>query len=201
MSRYSPRARLTNTISTAAVANWFGNQFIAIPGSFESIATITVGSGGSANIDFQDIPSTYTHLQLRGILKNTTAASTVGSPTMRFNNDTGNNYSRHYINTDGTTVGGGGGASQSSMYAGTDIGANATSVFGALVIDILDYKNTNKYKAIRSLSGADNNGSGYFQYFSGLWMSTSAVNRITLLPGANNFAQYSTVALYGIREA
>lgn len=198
MSRYSPRARLTNTTSTAAVANWFGNQFVLV-GSYDSIATITVGSGGSANIDFQNIPAIYTHLQLRGIIKSTSADTTVRSSTLRLNNDTGNNYSRHYVNADGATAGAGAGTSQSSMYAATDIGANATNVFGGFVIDILDYANTNKNKTIRSLSAVDNNGSGYVQYFSGLWLSTSAIDRVTLLPGASNFAQYSTVALYGIR--
>lgn len=172
-----------------------------VKANYDSIATITVGAGGSASIDFTSIPSTYTHLQLRGIVKNTAADSTVRSGFFRLNNDTGANYATHYLNGSGTAAGAGGLASQTSAYGITDIGASATSVFGAFVMDILDYKNTNKYKTVRSASGADNNGSGFFQLFSGLWMSTSAVDRVTLIPGSNNFAQYSTVALYGIKEA
>jgi hypothetical protein len=38
--------------------------------SYESIATVTVGSGGSAaNVEFTSIPATYTHLQIRGIAR------------------------------------------------------------------------------------------------------------------------------------
>ena len=33
--------------------------------SFESIQTVTVGSGGQSSISFSSIPSTYKHLQLR----------------------------------------------------------------------------------------------------------------------------------------
>ena len=38
-----------------------------------------------------------------------------------------------------------GAASVGAMFFGTGINANATSVFAANVIDILDYANTNKY--------------------------------------------------------
>jgi len=34
-------------------------------GDFESIATVTVGAGGSSEINFTSIPSTYQHLQIR----------------------------------------------------------------------------------------------------------------------------------------
>ena len=32
--------------------------------SYESIATVTVGSGGSSTITFSSIPATFTHLQI-----------------------------------------------------------------------------------------------------------------------------------------
>jgi hypothetical protein len=35
--------------------------------SYESIATVTVGGGGSARCYFSSIPATYTHLQIRSI--------------------------------------------------------------------------------------------------------------------------------------
>jgi hypothetical protein len=37
--------------------------------SYESIATVTVGGGGSASASFTSIPATYTHLQLSWIGK------------------------------------------------------------------------------------------------------------------------------------
>jgi hypothetical protein len=42
------------------------SRLVAPPvGDFESIATVTVGGGGAANVEFTSIPATYTHLQLR----------------------------------------------------------------------------------------------------------------------------------------
>jgi hypothetical protein len=63
----------------------------------------------------------------------------------------------------------------------------------------LDYANTNKYKTLRTLNGSDANGSGVVQLRSGLWMSSSAINAITLSTSAGNFNQYSSFALYGIK--
>jgi hypothetical protein len=115
---------------------------------------------------------------------------------MQLNSDTGSNYARHFLNGNGSTVGAGANSSFTNMFAGTT--ANATSTFGASIIDILDYTNTNKYTTTRSLSGADSNGSGFVQFFSGLWMNTAAVTTITIT-GDSNFDQYSQFALYGIR--
>jgi hypothetical protein len=70
-------------------------------------------------------------------------------------------------------------------------------MFGALVIDILDYTNTNKNTTIRSLGGYDANGSGYLQLESMLWNNTAAINQIVL--GTGGWAQYSSFALYGIK--
>jgi hypothetical protein len=160
--------------------------------SFDSIATVTVGSGGSSTISFSSIPSTYKHLQIRGISKMSSGASLYA----QLNSDTGNNYARHYLNGNGATVGAGANASFSNFFVGTT--GTATSTFGANVIDILDYANTNKYTTSRSLSGADANGSGYVQFFSGLWMNTAAVTTITIT-GDSNFQEYSSFALYGIK--
>ncbi len=43
-----------------------GNAYFQ-PTAYESIATTTVGAGGTSTITFSSIPSTYTHLQIRGI--------------------------------------------------------------------------------------------------------------------------------------
>lgn len=166
--------------------------------SYESIATVTVGAGGSSTISFTSIPSTYKHLQIRGIARD---ASTSGSINMQFNSDTGNNYARHAIYADGS----GAYASAASSIAFVRPGFVAASsygsnIFGAIVCDILDYQNTNKYKTMRSLAGVDNNGSGEIDFRSGLWQSTSAISSITLyVDGGSNIAQYSSFALYGVK--
>jgi hypothetical protein len=166
----------------------------APPTDFESISTTTVGTAVSS-ITFSSIPATYTHLQIRQI-----AATSVADRffKIQFNSDTATNYSWHYLQGDGATATASAGATVAYGINGT--GPNSTTYFGAVVTDILDYANTNKYKTTRSLSGADMNGAGgYVQLFSSNWRSTTAITSITLTPSSGNFNQYSSFALYGIK--
>jgi hypothetical protein len=166
-------------------------------GDYESITTVTAGAGGSASIDFTSISSAYTHLQLRGINRNTSTSNTF---RLRFNSDTGSNYTRHYLFGDGATASVAAGTSQTSIGVGIiSTSSNSASIFSGFVIDILDYANTSKYKTMRSLGGYDANGSGNIGIFSGVWMNTAAITSISLFSDAGNQNQYSSFALYGIK--
>jgi len=168
--------------------------------SYESISTVTVGVGGSSSITFSSIPSTYKHLQIRGIAR-TTEAVAANILNYRLNGDTGTNYAAHLLYGDGSAAGAFANTSLSYIYGAGIPGSSANaSIFDAVVIDILDYTNTNKNKVVRSLGGYDANGSGDIRMNSGVWLNTAAVNQITLTTGgANNFPQYSSFALYGIK--
>ena len=161
---------------------------------YESIATYTVGTA-QATISFTSIPSTYSHLQLRCLSKNTSADYSIRA---QFNSDTASNYTLHGLYGNGTTAAAYGFANQTTTEIGLSADTTA-NVFGAAVTDILDYANTNKYKTVRVLTGYDKNGAGSIDLRSGLWRSTSAINTILLSSGAGNFAQYSSFALYGIK--
>ena len=174
--------------------------------AFDSIATVTVGSGGAANVEFTSIPATYSHLQIRGIMRCTTAASGTSDLFLNMNSDTGSNYSYHLLQGDGSTTAAGGAATQTKIVMQNCITrANSTAnVFGATVIDILDYANTNKYKTMRSINGSNQNDTSTdyrILFFSGLWQSTSAITSLKLAPQSDNFAQYSHFAVYGIKSA
>jgi hypothetical protein len=176
--------------------------------SYESIATTTVGSGGTSTISFTSIPATYTHLQIRGVAKGSVSYGGGGdSILMQLNSDTGFNYAQHFLKGNGSAASAGAGTSVSSINVGfiTNNNTSVANMFGAVVIDLLDYANTSKYKTVRSLSGADTNGTlsnnDEIDFRSGLWQSTSAVNAITFSIPSANFAQYSQLALYGIKGA
>jgi len=176
-------------------------RYLCIAGpasSYESIATTTVGAGGSSTITFSSIPSTYTHLQVR-ILARSTYPALNTSVIMRANSDTASNYSYHSLSGDGATASSYGVATDVfgliQSYPGSSAAAN---IFGVGVVDILDYANTNKYKTIRTLGGQDRNGSGSVNFMSQSWRSTSAINTLTFTTD-NNYAQYSSFALYGIK--
>ena len=175
----------------------------AAAGDYESIATVTVGSGGSSSITFSSIPSTYKHLQLRWIAK-TDRADTDDVVYMTFNSDTGANYSWHWMRGNGTAAIAG--ASTSASNIGIQYGASgdsgATNIFTGAVVDVLEYANTNINKTVRSLQGLDLNGSGWIYFESGNWRSTNAITSITLdQQYGTNFKQYSHFALYGIKSA
>lgn len=198
----SVRKFSTASILSPAYKNskiWDGETF---PGYFESIQTVVVGSSGSANIEFTNIPQNYTHLQIR-IFGRSARINAVDAIDVRFNSDTDFYYADHWLYGDGSsalaTASSGASKIQVARIAGDSAGSN---VFGSIVIDILDYNNTNKFKTIRSLGGLDNNGSGQVNFISGLWRKTDAVTSITLTPATStNWKQYSNVALYGIRSA
>ena len=179
-------------------ANSYGLFGNAIFNSFESIQTVTVGSGGQVSVTFSSIPSTYKHLQIR-CLARSTYATTQDNAYFIFNSDTSSSYAFHYLYGTGATAAAGGLATQTKNLLDGEPGSSiAANIFGATVLDILNYSNTNKYKTSRMLTGWDGNGSGNIALQSGLWQSTSTVNAITIT-NTSSFAQYSSFALYGIK--
>ena len=182
------------------IAAIHGTGVAASTNSYESIATQSVASGTAASLTFSSIPSTYTHLQVRGIIR-TDAGSNNWDLRIRMNSDSGSNYARHSVRGEGSASGNAEGqASQTYMWLDRAASGDA-NIFSGIVIDVLDYANTNKYKTMRGLSGNDRNGSGIIALSSGLWMSTTAINSLTFTLGSGNFTQYSTLALYGIKGA
>jgi hypothetical protein len=177
-----------------------------VTNSYESIATVTVGSGGQSTITFSSIPSTYKHLQLRIAASTDRGTFALDNVFVTLNGDTGGNYSHHYLQGDGSSASAGATANATDVRSGSLPSSAAANVFGVSIFDILDYKDTNKYKTTRSLSGFDLNGTvsgigGFVQLYSGNWRNTAAVNSITLnRQSGTNFIQYSHFALYGIRD-
>jgi hypothetical protein len=162
--------------------------------SYESIATVTVGSGGSSSISFSSIPSTYKHLQIRGISRNTAGFGDIG---MQVNGST--NISRRHL-----LYGTGSSATATSdtvnsFYIQPESSGLASS-FGVFITDILDYGSTSKNKTIKTLNGYDFNGSGLVLLISTLLETTSAIGSITITPSGGSFAQHSHFALYGIKD-
>ena len=161
--------------------------------SYESIQTVSVGSGGQSTISFTSIPSTYKHLQVRYMTLTGTATNDL---RMRFNSDTATNYVWHQLQGNGATAAAGANLSQTLIGAGM-VGGTANP--GSGIIDILDYENTNKFTTTRSLAGIDQNGSGVMMFWSGLWRNTNAVTQIDFTSASGNFNQNTSIALYGIK--
>jgi len=182
----------------------FASQGRVAANSYESIATQTVGAGGAASVTFSSIPSTYKHLQIRGIGQDNRATYGISELALQFNSDTGSNYSFHGLYGNGSTVISEPDTSTSFIRANGMLGTTVGGTFGAFVIDILDYTNTSKNTTTRNLCGVDFNGviagfGGRAALWSGAWYNTSAVNNIVLYSTNGNLQQYSSFALYGVK--
>jgi len=181
----SPYSSASNSITTLA-------SLLA----YESIATVTPSG---ADVTFSSIPSTFKHLQIRGIGKTTRNDASVDSMYLRFNGDTGSSYNVH-------TFTGNSGSVQSSSYPGTTIwgtwamtdAQSQANTFTPFIIDIFDYSNVNKFKTTKSFSGTERGTSGEVGMYTGLWRNTSAINSIRLF-AEGNYVAGSSFALYGIR--
>lgn len=198
MPQFPSQTSASDIWSLTDVSRAIQGQNWPVMTAFESIATTTVGAGGQSTITFSSIPSTYKHLQVR-LLGRATGSYDYTSVYMRFNSDSGTNYAYHQLYADGSGVGASSQINQTYVVGQNLSGALAsTNVFGTMIFDILDYIDTNKFKTIKVLGGVDRNGSGYSDFNSGHWRSTSVVSNITLTTDGN-FAQYSHIALYGIK--
>ena len=173
-----------------------GSVYSASTGAYDSIATVTVGSGGASTVTFSSIPATYTHLQIRTMAQGGASAAAIN---VNFNADTTSTAYWHLLYGNGAMAAA---YTVSTAYIqATALSSTAnTNIFNAGVIDILDYANTNKNKTLRGLSGYDANGSGTVALYSGQWINTAAITSIVLTANnGTNFSQYSHFALYGIK--
>ena len=155
--------------------------------TYEPIATQTLGSA-AATVTFSSIPSTYTDLVL--VYAGTLSAD--GGFALRFNSDTGGNYSNTALFGDGSTAGSNTNINDTSM--GLGYGGTAQNV---TTMQIQNYSNSTTYKTALSR----NNGGGYVSARVGLWRNTAAITTVAVLTYSGNFATGSTFTLYGIKAA
>jgi len=164
---------------------------MAAGSTYTPIATTTLGSA-AASYTFSSIASTYTDLVL--IINGKTTASGEQA-TVRYNSDTGNNYSATSIYGDGSSAASG----RSSNISFVPNGWFNATVPATTIIQVQNYSNTTTYKTSIMRS---NDTSSYIQANVGLWRSTSAINSIVIaLSSGGNWATGTTFTLYGIAAA
>jgi len=178
---------------------------LALENNFmEPIASVLVGAGGSNTIEFADIPQGYKHLQIRGIAKTTRsgAFNYANDLNINFNSDYSNSYSAHGLYAFGATYSYGVADFNTMIIqsASSDGDGIIPNVFGAFVIDILDYNNNNKFKTMKSLGGTITT-STYVDIValnSGNWRSSNPIENIKIR-ASFNFKQHTRFSLYGIK--
>jgi len=165
---------------------------------YKAIQTVTVGAGGSVNIEFTSIPATYKDLGIY-LSPRGDAGNSLRSVTMRVNGDTANHTDRRVFGS-GSTVGsdsnvyGAGG-----IYCGEASSAGGTaSTFSNIFIYIGNYAGSNNKTFSIDTVNEQNSTTAYAQLVAGRWASSSAITSIKFFIQTGNFAQYSTATLYGI---
>lgn len=159
-----------------------------MPATYEPIATQTLGSS-AATVTFSSIPSTYTDLVLVAVGKPTSAASLY----MRFNSDTGSNYSYSMVYGGGA----GPGSYRVSNSSATTYGVWRTTNPQHAIVHLQNYANTTTYKTCITRS---NDEDATVREFVNLWRSTSAINRIDLISDSS-YDTGCVFTLYGIKAA
>jgi len=164
--------------------------------TYEPIATTTLGSAASS-ITFSSIASTWTDLRL--VFTGSMANAGGSRLNIRFNSDTGTNYSYTRLSGNGTSAASARNSNQDGIIMGvSDIPQDAIYMNE---IDIFSYAGST-YKTCLIKQASDNNGSGWVFSQVGLWRSTSAITSITLVDyQGTNINAGATATLWGIKAA
>jgi hypothetical protein len=171
--------------------------------TYVKIASSTVGSGGAGSVTFSSIPQTgYTDLVIKVSARCT---QNFGDMLIRFNSDSGANYSMRQFRGDGSNVSSSSSSAQTIGYAGLSIARSGytANTFGNSEIYIPNaFGSSAKSYSVDALN--ENNATqADAMLVVGLWSGTAAINSITLSTdvGYGDFTQYSTFYLYGIKNS
>ena len=167
--------------------------------TYTLISSVTVGSGGAANVEFTSIPATYTDLVLKLSLRS--SSSSFDMVKITFNNSSsGYSYRSLYANGSGAySYSGSGSFFEYQDANGTSSTAN-TFTNGELYIP--NYAGSNNKSASLDTVTEDNSSTAFIVPMALLWSNSSAITSIKLVTNSTlNFAQYSTAYLYGISNA
>jgi len=200
----------TNGNSTASAASNSVTPFAGIPDSdFWALATSTVTDTSTSTVTISNIPTGYKHLQLRWLASNNDG-SVDGNVVIRFNGDTGSNYSWRNTfaisgspNTGSPANQGNSSSSATSLSLARATANGAGTLFGCGITDIVDYSSTSKNKNIISAygnsRGANSTSNQYVFAGGGSWNNTAAITSISFINTTSNFGVNSKFALYGYK--
>ncbi len=161
---------------------------MAAGSTYEPIATYTVSGSSQRSYTFSSIPSTYTDLVL--VVRGSAGAG--ANCYIRFNSDTGTNYSFVYASGNGSGTEAGSATSQDAAYIGAFYGNSMC------ITNVMNYSNTTTYKTLYSREG---DSSQFTRMYVNTWRSTAAINSLTFLGNENNLDIGTTLTIYGIAAA
>lgn len=154
--------------------------------TYVPIATTTLATN-TATITFSSIVSSY-----RDIVLVISGSDTVGGnlPLIRFNGDSGTNYSFVRAISYGVVQ-----SSQGTGFTSTWDLAAINIAQSTIIVNIMDYSATDKHKVAMARTNSNS-----AEVWMGLarWANTSAINQIGLSLISGNYRAGTTISLYGI---
>ena len=164
-----------------------------MPSTYDKIATSTLGSAAST-VTFSSISSAYTDLVLVAYMKPISGGN--NNALLRFNNDSGSNYSATYLAGDGSTASSTRGTNDTGLFVsyGNANGSNEP-IFR---FNIQNYSNSTTFKTTLNRNDA---AGGWTSAIVGLWRNTAAITRLDIVTTSTNIEVGSTFTLYGIKAA
>lgn len=158
--------------------------------SMTALASITLQEATSS-LSFSGIPQNYRDLVL--VFNGTISAASY--VRLRYNGDTGSNYSGVQMSgrADGTN-------SASGTYSAIDLPWNQpnTGVIINTTAQIMDYSATDKHKTLLARSSGTHVTFGFSTYAEAWrWANTSAITTILVATTAGSFNIGTTINLYG----
>jgi hypothetical protein len=166
-----------------------------MPATFTLISSVTVGSGGAADITFSSIPATYTDLKVVVSLRTNNAGA---EAVMIEFNGLNTDLSGRRVYGDGALVG-------NDILTNIRFAINTTvetsNSFSNGEFYIPNYTSAN-FKSVSVDGVFENNATAAVSSLvAGLWSATAAITSIKLLGNnTGSFVQYSTAYLYGIKN-
>jgi hypothetical protein len=179
----------------------FSRKMLVGNTAFDPAATFLIQrntlTSDTSSITFSSIPSTYKHLQVRLLTRLTATGTTPNDFKLNINGTT-STYRDHHLNGNGSTVKANNDTTTYFPIYNFPRAGQLADTFGAAILDFHDYASTTKNKVFRMMSGFDDNSAGQIWLYSGLWVSTNAIDQLVFAPQSGNFKSGSTFALYGM---
>ena len=176
--------------------------------TYVKIATATASAGGSAFLEFTSIPSTYTDLVIKLSCSSTGTGDLTTYVDMIINSDTGAYYDQRNLAAKmNSTVDYQNWTNQNSYYVyQINTSSSTASTFSNTEIYIPNYTSTVNKSISVDGSAESNTGTGTSRVMglvAGLYKPASnvAVSGLKFTASGGNFAQYSTITLYGISKS
>ena len=155
--------------------------------TYTPLANLTLGSTASS-VTFSSISQSYRDLIL---VINAPMSSGGVFGYLRFNGDSGSNYSAVRMFGSGSSAG-----SDTGLIGASAINFSEFYVEQNITtVNIMDYTATDKHKTVLSRANAPSN---YVFGIAGRWANTAAITSLTISTSSSTWAAGGTFALYGI---